>query len=333
MVTMKFIAEQTGLSRYTVSRALSGNPKVLPETRERIREACEKYGYIPNCNAVGLVTGRTSLVGVVVPYLTDDFYSEFIETLDRTSREFGYQLIYRSSYNNRETETEIIRNFLALKVCAMIMVPVVADPDRATHELAARNVPVVYFDRPLDDRSYHVVNDNRAGIRQVTELLLAAGRKPAYLGSFYRDSNVTAREREEGYREAMRERRLPPELLDCSGSRELQDNERFGYENVRQAIAAGKVPDALICMTDAAALGAMRALREAGIVPGRDVPVTGHDNLRFSSFLSPALTTVRQRQDLFAATCVSIINDCLRGCPPERKEYKFAPEIIRRESA
>jgi len=138
MVTMKFIAEQTGLSRYTVSRALSGNSKVLPETRERIREVCEKYGYIPNCNAVGLVTGRTSLVGVVVPYLTDDFYSEFIEVLDRTSRKFGYQLIYRFSYSNRDTEAEIIRNFLALKVCAMIIVPVVAGPDRKTYELAAR---------------------------------------------------------------------------------------------------------------------------------------------------------------------------------------------------
>ena len=205
MVTMEFIANKVGLSRYTISRALSGNPKVLPETRERILKVCEQYGYIPNCNAVGLVKGHTSLVGVVIPYLTDDFYSEFIEVLDSIAKERNYQLIYRSSYNDRVTESEIIKSFLSLKVCAMIVVPVVANPDRQVHELAGKNVPVVYFDRPWDEDSYHIINDNHAGIAQITAALITSGRRPAYLGSFYHDSNITAREREAGYRDTMAE--------------------------------------------------------------------------------------------------------------------------------
>ena len=333
MVTMEFIAKKTGLSRYTISRALSGNPKVLPETRERILAACEKYGYIPNCNAVGLVKGQTNLIGVVVPYLTDDFYSEFIEKLDYIAQERNYQLIYRSSYNNSRIEADIIRNYLSLKICAMIVVPVVSSPDKRIHNLAGKNVPVVYFDRPWSNDSYHVLNDNRKGMKQITDILISAGRQPGYLGSFYHESNITAQEREEGYCDAMIEHNLSPWLLDCSYSDEQQDNERFGYDNMRQAIADNKVPDALACVTDAVALGAMRALKEAEIVPGQDVLIAGHDNLSFSAFLSPALTTVRQQKDLFAQTCISIIDDCMHNNPPERKQYVFAPEIVRRESA
>lgn len=333
MVTMEYIARKTGLSRYTVSMALDGNPRVREETRQRILAACEKYGYIPNRNAVGLVKGRTNLIGVVVPYLTDDFYSEFIEFLDRTALKFNYQMVYRSSYNDNIVETEIITNFLSLKVCAMIIVPVVTNPDRRIHELAEKNIPVVYFDRQWSEDSYHVINDNHRGVLQMTEALIGCGRNPAYLGSFYQASNITAMQREQGYCDAMRRHGLKPRLIDCSHSREKQDNEQFGYENMCSVIAGGTVPDALVCVTDAVALGAMRALNEAGIMPGKKVLVAGHDNLRFSAFLSPALSTVRQRKDLFALTCIEIIDACLHGSPPAQKKYMFEPEIIRRESA
>ena len=330
---MSFIAQKAGLSRYTVSRALSGNPKVLPETRRKILEICEKYGYIPNCNAVGLVKGQTNLIGVVMPYITDDFYSEFIELLDYAAKERNYHLIYRSSYNDSATETEVIKNFLSLKVCAMIVAPVVVNLNERIHELAGKNIPIVYFDRPWRRDRYHVLNDNRQGLFEMTSALIKAGRRPAYLGSFYHETNITACEREQGYCEAMRTANLPPRVLDCSHSAEKQDNEQFGYENACWIISNQEVPDSLICVTDAVALGAMRALNNAGVIPGKDVLVTGHDNLRFSAFVSPSLTTVRQRKDLFAKTCIEIIDACLAGKKPEKKSYVFAPKIIRRESA
>ena len=334
MVTMDFIAKKAGFSRYTVSRALSGNPKVIPETRRKILAICEEYGYIPNCNAVGLVKGQTNLVGVVMPYITDDFYSEFIELLDYAALGCNYQLIYRSSYNNSATETEVIKNFLALKVCAMIVVPVVVNLNQHIHKLAGKNVPVVYFDRPWRKDCYHVINDNHSGVLEMTSALISAGRHPAYLGSFYHDSNVTARERQQGYCEAMRLANLPPIVLDCSHSTENQDNEQFGYDNVHWMLCNNdEIPDSLVCVTDGVALGAMRALKNFGIVPGQDVQVTGHDNLRFSAFLNPSLTSVRQRKDLFAQTCIKIIDACLKGKAPVQKRYMFSPEIIRRESA
>ena len=117
MITMLDIAKRSGISRYTVSKVLNGNPSVRPATREKVLAACRKYGYIPDSAAVGLVKGHTNLIGVTVPYLTDDFYSEFIEKLDRIAPVRGYQLIYRSSYNDGATEAAILRSFLSLKVC------------------------------------------------------------------------------------------------------------------------------------------------------------------------------------------------------------------------
>lgn len=332
MITMSHIAKKAGLSRYTVSKVLNGVTTVKPEARKKVLDVCEKYGYIPNSNAVGLVKGRTTIIGVIVPFLTDDFYTEFIEMLDQAAGAQGYQLLYRSSYNDSETESNIIKNFLALKVCAMIIVPVVTNVNLNVHKLACKNIPVVYFDRQLNDDNYHVINDNKAGMFEMTELMISRKRTPVYLGSFYHESNITAVLREQGYRDAMNKHKLPVRILDCNNSKEMQDNENFGYENIRKAIAGGEVFDALLCVTDAVALGAMRALNESGIIPGEDVLIAGHDNLRFSAFLSPSLSSVRQRKDLFARTCIKIINDCLHDKPPVRKKYMFAPEIIRRES-
>ncbi len=332
MITMAEIARSAGISRYTVSKVLNGDGTVKEATRKRVLAVCEKYGYVPNTNAVGLVKGRTNLIGVVVPYLTDDFYSEFIEILDYNALERGYQLVYRSSYNDGALEAEVIKNFLAFKVSALIIVPVVTSPNLAIHRLAAKNVPVVYFDRQLDEDSYHVINDNRTGTREMTELLIGKGRHPAYLGSFYRDANITAVLREAGYLDAMRQHGLAPRLIDCSSSREQQDNERFGYENIRQLIASGAIPDALLCVTDAVALGAMRAFSEAGLRPGADVLISGHDNLRFSEFITPSLSTLRQRKELFAPACIRILGELLHGRTPEQKKYMFPPEIILRET-
>ena len=331
MVTMQYIAKKTGLSRYTVSKVLKGDSAVKENSRKKVFAACDKYGYLPNSNAVGLVKGKTTLIGVVVPYVTDNFYSEFTEYLDKAALEKGYQLIYRSSYNDCKTESNIIKNFLALKVCGMIIVPV-THHDLHIHEVARKNVPIVYFDRPFDGKQYHVINDNRLGMFKMTEFVISKGRTPAYLGSFYHESNITAVLREQGYCEAMKAHKLVPRVVDCYNSPSKQDNEQFGYDNIKKLIAEGNIPNALLCVTDAVALGAMRALNEAGVIPGQDIMIAGHDNLHFSAFISPSLSTIKQPKDLFAQTCIEVLDRINHGSPPEQKKFMFEPEILIRES-
>ena len=102
-VTMSDIARITGYSRYTVSKVLNGDPSVRPGIRQKILKACEKYNYLPNSSAVSLVRGRSNYVGVVIPYLTDDFYSGFIEHLDICARKYHFELI-----NGENGKLEII---------------------------------------------------------------------------------------------------------------------------------------------------------------------------------------------------------------------------------
>lgn len=333
MINMSYISEATGLSRYTVSRVLNGSGKVHPDTARRVLDACEKYGYVKNFYAEKLVRGGSNLIGVSVPYFTDDFYGEFVSQLDRAARTLGKEIIYRASYNDPETECEIIAKFLGLKVCAMIIVPTVKATDRRIHRLARNNVPVIYFDRrPADDDIYWVGNDNAAGIEAITAQLLAAGRTPAFLGSFYGGANSAAAEREVGYRAAMAAASRAPRLVDLSHSGEQQDNERFGYQNMAALLRREPPPDAVVCITDAAAVGAIRALTEAGCQAGGDIAVTGHDNLRYAEFITPALTTVKQEIGRFADVCLELIETLLRGETPPQREYRFKPEIIIRES-
>ena len=119
MVTIEEIAKRAKVSRYTVSKVLNGNITVRPQTRTRIMAICKELGYIPNLNALNLVRRKSSLIGLIVPYITDGFYSSLIEKIERRVQKAGYMLIYRSSYNDPEIERDTIRQFLSLNVCCL----------------------------------------------------------------------------------------------------------------------------------------------------------------------------------------------------------------------
>ena len=336
MITMKEIALEAGLSRFTVSKIFNGNLKVKSKSRETVLAICDKHGYAPNNNAVGLVKGKTMMIGMIVPYITDDFYNEIIELTEELAAAKGYQLIYKSSYNDAQKEANVIKNFLALKVCALIIVPVVCTPDMHIHTLAATHIPVIYLDRPLLKNSkdiYTVLNDNEKSAYDMTEYLIKKKKTPAYMGSFYGVTNISAALRRKGYLEAMKDHCLKPFLIPCEFSSQRQDNEIFGYENMVRLLKNTSPPDAVFCVTDAVALGVSRAVREADFIPGKDVAIAGHDNLRFSSYVTPAITTMKQPKSLLSKTCIELADKLIRNQPVSQKKYVFPSVLIVRESA
>ena len=332
MVTIEQIAKQAKLSRYTVSKVLNGNPSVRAETREKIFAICKKLGYIPNLNAVNLVRRKSTLIGLIVPYITDGFYSSLIEILEQRIQSEGYMLIYKSSYNNSEIERNTIRQFLSLNVCSLLIVPVVEKPDRETHRLAAKNVPVVYLDRPFSDDTYCVLNDNFNSAAAMTAHLLKRARKLAFLDSFYGSANPTAADRRRGYEAVMRKHRLTPLIISGRMLSVRQDNEDHAYEAMKDFFQAGKKCDGLFCVTDAAAFGAARAVREAGFVPGENFYIGGHDNLRFSSFANPAITTMDQPQEEICRTALDLLFKRMNGEDPQPLRYVFPSALIVRKS-
>ena len=331
---MAQIAEEAGLSRFTVSKILKGDNSVRAENRKRVLELCEKYGFVPNFHAVNLVSGTSKLIGMIVPYITDGFYAELIEYAEKYAARRGMGLIYQSSYNSVKEEARILRSFQGLKVAAILLVPVVGKANLRILRLAAANLPVIYLDRAVSEEDSCVLNDNRESCRVLTLHLLEKTREVYFIDSFYRESNPTALARREGYIDAMTSVGTEPLFIPRCQTKEQQDNERYGYEHIAAFLKKRqKPPAALCCITDSVALGAMRALRDAGFTPGKDTLVGGHDDLHFCEYTTPTLTSMAQPKEEMAQIAVDMALNRIadRSLPNEKAVLKS--RLIVRDSS
>ena len=336
-LTMQSVAEASGLSRFTVSKVLNGTPGVSDATRARVTRACEKLNFVVNQHAASLARGATQLMGVVVTSIVDPFYGEIIDTAERTAASLGYDLAYRCSYGDPEKERGIARAFLGLKARAIVVSPASTDENLDFWRSLASQIPVVFIDHSVVDWSHVVMTDHLRGARLVTEHLLQRRVAPVYLGSSHPLRNEAIAARLNGYTEAMAAAGKQPKVVPTDGLAALGDTERFGFEAMSRYLAArgARGIRGLCCATDAIALGAMKALLDVGLRPGIDVLVAGHDDLPFSAFLNPPLTTVRQpkvaigKQCIEAAVRLSSAKDFRRV--PKIREI-LAPELVIRES-
>lgn len=309
MVTMKEVARNAGLSLYTVSKVLNGHASVREGTRKKVLQACEALGYERNPHAVNLVSRKTTTIGMIVSSITNPFYGEIIEAAEREARRRGYNLIYQCSYLDPAIEASIIRHFQALRVCGLVIAPVVTSANRALLERVEEDFPVVYVDRYFSPESSYVVNDNLASAGLATGHLVERGTAPAYLGSIRSGLNRALQDRESGYRKAMEASGLPPLLIPTANSAAERDNEQFGYENLKAYLSGSPPPGGLFCANDSVAIGAMRALSERGLLIGKDVLVAGHDNLSYTAYLNPPLTTIEQAKKEMGEGAISILLD------------------------
>ena len=187
--TMSELAKAIGLSRYTVSKVLNGDPTVKPAIAERVRVACEKYQYTPNTHAVNLVRGQTNIIGLIVPEINNPFYGELIDVIENQAAKLGYQLIYQCSYQNSTQEAQIIHSFKALNVCALLVAPCVNEPNIALLDDIETKIPVIYIDRFLQPGNRYVINDNVYSAAQVTQHLVSRSTQPVYLASVLSQNN------------------------------------------------------------------------------------------------------------------------------------------------
>jgi DNA-binding LacI/PurR family transcriptional regulator len=310
--TMRDVAQAAGLSLFTVSKVLNGL-KVRDATRDKVLQACEILGYERNPHAVGLVSRRTKTIGMIVSQIVNPFYGEILEAAETASWGLGYQITYQCSYLDPAVEASVIRHFQALKVCGIIIAPVVARANRGLLLRMEERFPVVYVDRYFDGECNYVVNDNAASAATMTGHLLERGTTPAYLGSPRGGLNRALEDREMGYRRTMRMHGREPILIPVDHSAADRDNEQAGYDNIRAWLEASPAPESLFCANDSLALGAMRALTERGLSVGRDVLVAGHDNLSHTAYLNPPLTTMAQPKEEMGRRAVQTLVDLDRG--------------------
>ncbi len=282
------VARAAGVSVATVSRVLNGAETVAPELRDRVVSASRELGYRPNPHARALHTGRSHAIGVAATYV-GGFFADLFDGLESRLAGAGYRLLVAGGNGQRADERNTLFDLLNRHVDGLVVfLEAVGDADLA--EVVGRGTPTLVLGRVvpgIEDRCF--AWDQRAGGALATRHLLAMGhRRIGHLAG--PTSNLHARERREGYVQAMREAGI---ALEPGWIAEGDFQENGGREAMRTLLAQSDLT-AVFVANDQMALGALSALWERGLRCPTDLSLIGFDDQRVSSFTTPPLTTVRQ---------------------------------------
>lgn len=286
-VTIRDVAREAQVSVATVSRVLNESGPVSAETRERVREVAGRLRYSPSLAARSLITRRTGSLGVLLPDLYGDFFSEVIRGIDQTAQLRGFHLLVSSSHNAR-SEIEASLRAMRGRVDGLIVMSPEIDAHTLVTNLPA-HLPVVLLDCWVEGRDFDSVNiDNFGGAYAMVRHLAALGHRriASITGA---SGNHDAAERLRGYRAA-----LADAGLEGSAEWEVAGDftESGGFHAVQALLARGAPPTAIFAANDSMALGALSALREAGLQVPEDIALAGFDDIPIARYAHPALSSV-----------------------------------------
>jgi LacI family transcriptional regulator len=320
--TIKDIARAAGVSYATVSRALNGKYGVRGSTRERVLAAARRMGYRPNAIARGLVTRRTTTLGLIVPDIKNPFFPEVAGGVEDAARAAGYGVLLCNSNWQKPSEREYVRLLAGRRVEGIIIAPI-SRADEPFGEGAAAALPAVYVaSAPRGTARSFVVIDNVRGALLATRRLLDAGRGPvAFIGS--RESADD--ERFAGYRLALEERGVPCEERFVRLGDMRQES---GHRLFLRLVEEGDRPRSVFAENDLMALGCLQAARECGLRVPEDVAIIGFDDIPFSSFPEVQLTTIRQPTYDMGRMAV----DILLGDAARPRRVVLEPQLVVRRT-
>ena len=286
--TIRDVARAAGVSVATVSRVVNGTAVVRDETRLRVEEEVARLGYSPNAAARSLITSRTSTVGVVLPDIWGEYFSEVIRGIDLAARQAGYHVLVSSSHSDAAETRDVLRAMHGRVDGVIVMSP--HEPPRALEGSLPPSLPAVFLNSAPGGTSRPSLSvDNRGGARSMTAHLLALGhRRVAFVTG--PSSNFDAAERRRGFHDALRAARLAVGgAVEVAGDFSEESGERAG-----EAIARlSPRPTAVFAANDSMAIGALLAIRRAGLAVPDDVAVAGFDDIPVARFAHPPLSTVR----------------------------------------
>ena len=160
--TIKDVAALAGVSAATVSRALDDRPEISAETKVKVRAACAQLGYVPNAAARGLAGQATHTIGLVVPDISNPYFSGMATAIEQTAASHGYRVFLSNSLRKEERELQAIENFAARQVDGILIVPI-SPRTQSRHQASLGNLPCVYWGANHDTDCSYVMTDNEAG--------------------------------------------------------------------------------------------------------------------------------------------------------------------------
>lgn len=328
-VNISDVAREAGVSSQTVSRALNNKGEISAETRDRVLEIVRQLGYRPNTLARGLVTQKTSTLGLVVPDIANPFFSEVARGAEDAAHAAGYSLLLCNAMEDPEREMEALRTLEAQRVDGILLCSSRLSEQNLV-ALLTRLPPVVLANREPTTEGVHSVSiDDEYGARAAVKHLLGSGRRKIGLLAGPRASRSGIC-RSQGYKAALAEAGYP---IDPALIAPCAPNLDGGHDAAIALLARHPEIDALLCYNDLVAVGALQAAAALGKRTPEDVAVVGFDDIPLAALVTPALTTLRSDRRLLGMEIVRLMLQALDDCRDGCENIALKPELIVRASA
>lgn len=283
-VTIHDVAARAGVSVATVSRVLNRNAPVRQETLQHVQDVARRLRYVPNTAARALSIRRSNTIGVVLPDVHGEFFSEVIRGIDVAARKSGFHILVSGSHSDADEMLTVLETMRGRVDGLLVMAPDVAIG--TIGEQIPAELPLVLLNAASD--THHAITvDNYGGAFAMTRHLASLGHtRIAFIKG--PEQNADARERLRGFRQAMKQIGVRDRNLECKGD----FTEESGCDAAKTLIALEPRPTAIFAANDAMAIGALSALSDADLDCPNDVAVAGFDDIRVGHYVTPSLTTV-----------------------------------------
>lgn len=327
------VAQAAGVSQTTVSLVLNNpnTPSVPEETRRKVLEAVESLGYLVNTTARTLRTSRTNTLACIIPMITNPFYPAFVSGIQEAAEGHGYDVITYNTHSSAEREARYLRLAQQGRVDGVIGVFFFTRA-RDLEPLLRKGIPVVRLEVrshrgsewPLDN----IYVDNARAAHAATAYLVSKGyRRIAMITGPGGPRNA----RRLGYLQALESAASAqqPEVVEVNDY-----NEMGGYQGMQRLLENRPLPEAVFAANDLMAIGAMKAIRDAGLRVPEDIAVVGFDDIPAAQMVTPALTTIRQHQQEMGQRAAELVMERLQGKAPEGgRDLEMPFELVMRDSA
>ena len=332
-VTIHDIARLLNISASTVSRALNDHPRISKKTKEKVRQMAGELNYQPNLVASNLRSGKSKIIGILVPRINRYFFSNVIGGIEEVASSAGYKIMIMQSDESYKKEIESIYALLNARVDG-ILVSISIETRKFDHFdlIRKRGLPLIFFDRSINNSDFSNVgiNDFSGGLKAVQHLISQGCRRIAHLAG-PEHINIYYN-RKKGFEKAHEEAGLPIDSGLVVKDAVTWDK---GKEACEYLINLKNPPDAIFAASDFSAVGAMVCLKENGLKIPEDVAVVGYANEPFNAWLEPGLTSVDQHSNEIGKNAARLFLNEVGRLPEDSKSTQIIlePELIIRKSS
>jgi LacI family transcriptional regulator len=324
-VTIHDVAARAGVSVATVSRVLNRNAPVREETLQHVQDVARRLRYVPNVAARALSIRRSNTIGVVLPDVHGEFFSEVIRGIDVAARKAGFHILVSGSHSDPAEMLAMLDAMRGRVDGLLVMAPDVAIG--SLREQISPELPLVLLNARSDEHDV-VAIDNYGGANAMTAHLASLGHtRIAFIKG--PEQNDDARERLRGYRQAMKKIGVRERGLECPGD----FTEETGCEAARALLTRKPRPTAIFAANDAMAIGALSALRDAEVGVPAEMAVAGFDDIRVGRYITPSLTTVHVDIDELGRRALELVVDAIdRSSQGARRREIVSTSLVIRNS-